>query len=268
MMRQPVVANSFYPGSPAALDSEVESLIEKAGRIAAKNCLAVVSPHAGYIYSGSLAAKTLSSVNIPETVVLLGPKHTGLGAAVALSSCDWQMVSGPVTNNREFGELFLRLCPELGVDELAHRDEHSLEVQLPFLQFLQNKLSIVPVVIGRVSFSLCQEIATALAGAIKEYQKDVLIVASSDMSHYESRSSSQKKDRKALDAIALMNPSMLYDTVSNNHISMCGVIPVVIALLSAQLLGAKSSELIGYTDSGYVSGDTRQVVGYAGIVIS
>ncbi len=268
-MRQPVVAGRFYPGERDTLSSSVNELFPPAtpGK-EKKKAVAIISPHAGYIYSGALAAETISSIDVPETVIIIGPNHHGQGAPIALSLEDWEMPGGIAYNNKEFSSLLLKNCPQLKDDVIAHKDEHSLEVQIPFLQALQKNLSIVPIAISRISFSMCKEIAVALAQSIEEFQKDTLILASTDMNHYESRSTSNKKNEKALQAIRVMDPAELYQTVLDNRISMCGMIPVVISMIAAQLLGATSSSIVGYTDSGYVSGDTDQVVGYAGVVIS
>ena len=267
-MRQPAVAGRFYPKSPAELSLEVNELLKKNTSLEKPKALAVVSPHAGYVYSGQLAAETLSSVAIPETVILIGPNHHGRGAPVALSTRTWKMVFGNVPVDNDLARLLLDHSAHICVDESAHDPEHSLEVQIPFLQQLQKNLHIVPLVVSRISFELCEDVAKSLAEAIKAFGKDTLIVASSDMSHYESRAAAEKKDRLALRDIENLNPHDLYNTVFSNQISMCGVIPVVITLLAANILGAESSHLVGYTDSGYISGDTNQVVGYAGIVIS
>lgn len=268
-MRQPAVADRFYPGSPEALTLAVRELLPTNDVVTRPKGLIAVSPHAGYVYSGPLAAETLNSIAIPETIILIGPNHRSQGAPVALSTVTWCMPFGNVQVDREFCDLVLTHSHHIKVDELAHRYEHSLEVQLPFLQMLQQKLSIVPLVVSHISYPLCEEIANALSLAITASRnKNVLIVASSDMSHYEPRRNTEKKDRLALQCIEQLDPYKLYRTVADNKISMCGVIPVTIALLAAKTLGGKNYNLVGYTDSGYVSGDTDHVVGYAGIVIS
>lgn len=267
-MRQPAVADRFYPGSAEALALAVKELLPTRTEAEKLKALAVVSPHAGYVYSGTLAAETLSSVIIPETVIILGPNHRGQGAPVALGTVSWNMPLGTVPIDQEVADLILRQSPQIKVDELANRYEHSLEVQVPFLQKLQERLSIVPIVISHISYPLCEEVAGALAKAIRHSGKEILIVASSDMSHYESRQRAENKDRKALQCIERLDPYDLYHTVRDLRITMCGVIPVAIALLAAKACGASTYRLIGYTDSGYVSGDTEQVVGYAGVVIS
>lgn len=266
-MRRPAVANQFYPGSPQELTKTVTGLFAPYSTKVKEKAKAVVAPHAGYVYSGALAAETLASVEIPETVIILGPNHHGQGAAVALGTSSWDMVLGDVPIDMEISNLLLDHNPNITADDSAHQFEHSLEVQVPFLQIQQPKLQIVPLVLSRLPYKSCVEVGHSLAHAISQSGKEVLIVASSDMSHYESRRSATKKDSKALKSIKDLDPEGLYTTVIDNRISMCGVIPVVIALHAAMKLGATVSKVVGYTDSGYVSGDTHQVVGYAGVVI-
>jgi len=267
-MRQPAVANSFYPGSPKALKLAISELLPSEYELKKKKGIAVVSPHAGYIYSGNLAAKTLSSIMIPETVVIIGTNHHGTGFSAALSTRTWNMPFGPVPIDMDFSTHLLTNSSHIKHDETAHGSEHSLEVQIPFLQYLQKQLSIVPLAISHVSLSVCLEIAESLTQTIKLSGKEVLLVASTDMSHYEPRRIAEQKDLLAIKCIKELKPEKLYHTVKDNNISMCGVLPVAITLFAAKILGATSTKLIGYTDSGYVSGDTDQVVGYAGLSIS
>ncbi len=267
-MRRPAVADRFYPGSPNTLSRTLKELFPETQPADKQKALAVVSPHAGYVYSGALAAKTLSSIDIPETVIILGPNHHGQGAMVALSTETWDMPLGKVPVDQEIAAYLVDQSEHIEIDETAHIFEHSLEVQVPFLQQLQKNLQIVPLVLAHISFSLCQKVAESLAKTIKHSKKNLLILASSDMSHYESRGSAEQKDRSALQQIERLDPLGLYNTVHDKRISMCGVIPVTVALLTAIACGAKEAKLIGYTDSGYISGDTDAVVGYAGVVIS
>lgn len=266
-MRIPAVANRFYPGSTRALDLALQDLFAPYQNREQNKALVAVSPHAGYVYSGALAAKTMSSVIVPNSVLIIGPNHHGQGASVALSLEDWDMVGSSVPNNLKLGRLLLDNSDIIHADEVAHKFEHSLEVQIPFLRFQQKDLAITPLVVSAISLPQCEEIAIAIAKSIQAYDKDVLIVASTDMSHYESRENAKKKDELALLAIRELDPEALYRTVFNNRISMCGVIPVVISLMAAKLLGASTAIQVGYTDSGYVSGDSDQVVGYAGIIV-
>jgi MEMO1 family protein len=265
-IRTPAVANRFYPGDPAILARDVQEMTPPVTH--PKKAYAVVSPHAGYMYSGMVAGETLAQVHIPETVIILGPNHHGQGAPIALSALPWQMPNGLIPIDRPIAKALCELCPAITVDETAHRFEHSLEVQVPFLQARQKNLSIVPLVISHISFPLCQEVGIALAQAIENSGKEILIVASSDMTHYEPRAAADKKDHYVLKKLSDMNPAILYRAVLDHNISMCGIMPVTIALIAAMALGATKTEVVRYTDSGAVSGDTDQVVGYAGVILA
>lgn len=266
MLRTPVVANQFYPGDPLILKNSLADLIPRS-RQPLKSACAVVSPHAGYIYSGGVAGETFSEVMIPEDVIILGPNHHGQGAPIAMmAEGNWQMPLGTVPINSELAALLD--TPPIVSDVLAHRFEHSLEVQVPFLQYLQENLAIVPLVISHIPYKRCEETGHALARAIRKYDKPVLMVSSTDMTHYESRQSASRKDHLALEHIINLDPQGLYNTVIGNNISMCGIMPTTIVLVAARELGAKQAELVRYTDSGETSGDTDHVVGYAGLVIS
>jgi AmmeMemoRadiSam system protein B len=267
MSRHPAVANRFYPGNASELTSTVRELLPDPPP-AKQNAIGAVAPHAGYIYSGSVCAETLNAIHIPETVVILGPNHHGQGAPISLSTTTWHMPMGDISVNKVFTKHLLEATPLVVEDESAHRFEHSLEVQLPFLQALQKDLTIIPLVLSHISYAMCKEIAEGLAKAIKQYKKPILILASSDMSHYESRENASKKDHLALDRLTALDPEGLYQTVDDNRISMCGVIPVTIMLQASILLGANTVTISRYTDSGDVSGDTDQVVGYAGAIIA
>lgn len=264
-MREAVVAGRFYPGNSDELKTTVKKLLSNTSE--PQQSIAVVSPHAGYVYSGDLAGKTLSSVSIPDTVILLGPNHTGMGKPVALSTDDWQIPTGTLPNNNELAELLTKNSQFITEDEQAHLQEHSLEVQLPFLLERNPDVTIVPITISAIPFEVCQALANELAHTIKQSKQECLILASNDMSHFRSREIGSTLDKMALDHILNFDPQKLYNTVRANNISMCGVIPVTIALLAAQILGASHCSLVGYTDSGDVSGDTNSVVGYAGVII-
>ncbi|MBI5559150.1 MAG: AmmeMemoRadiSam system protein B [Deltaproteobacteria bacterium] len=266
MRRAPVVANQFYPGDPRSLKETLADLIPRNGK-QKKDALAVISPHAGYIYSGAVAGETFASVNIPEDVIILGPNHHGYGAAIAMMhEGEWEMPLGRVPINTALAELIMD--PAIEHDDIAHRFEHSLEVQLPFLQTLQKNLSIVPLVVSHVPFPLCAAAGKTIARAIRKYAKPVLLVASTDMTHYESRQTASRKDQLALEHIKNLDPQGLYDTVTGQKISMCGIMPTTIVLIAALELGASHAQLIRYTDSGEASGDIDRVVGYAGLVIT
>ena len=266
MTRPPVVADRFYPGDPTLLRQTLAGFIPSVQK--KKKALAVIVPHAGYVYSGAVAGETFAGVQVPETALILGPNHHGNGQPLALGISDWQMPMGGVSIKRDLAGSILRNSEVIVEDDVAHLQEHSLEVQVPFLQFLQKKLKIVPIVVSHVSYEVCTQTARDLATAIREFAQSVLMVASTDMTHYESRRNASIKDHLALERIQALDPKGLYETVLGNRISMCGIMPTTIALLTALELGATRAELVRYTDSGEASGDTDQVVGYAGLVIS
>lgn len=266
MIRYPAVAQRFYPADPQELTHLLDSLIP-AGTTA-RPAQAVVMPHAGYIYSGAVAGETIAAVEVPETVIVLGPNHHGLGAPAALTSGGhWAMPLGQVAINRELAALILAHCPEVENDPPAHRDEHSLEVLVPFLQYRQPRLTIVPLCLSHLDLAQCLRLGQGLAAAVREFTGPVLLAASSDMTHYQSRAKAGAQDRLAIERVLALDPAGLYQTVADHRISMCGVIPTVIALVAALSNGADQARLVRYTDSGAVSGDTEQVVGYAGFII-
>jgi len=267
MERQAAVAGHFYPADEASLRRELARCIPPTTG-EGKRAVAVISPHAGYIYSGAVAGETLAAVRIPETVLVMGPSHHGRGAPAALMiEGTWRLPLGTVSIDTDFARSLLTQTSLLTDDSEAHRFEHSLEVQVPFLMYRNPGVRIVPLLLGSLSLADCETIGTAIAAAIKSHGSDVLIVASSDMSHYESRANATAKDRLAIDRVLAIDPEGLYQTVLSNRITMCGFIPATIALFAARGLGAKTAKLIRYTDSGDTSGDTTQVVGYAGLVI-
>ena len=267
MTRQPAAANRFYPGDPQELDCMVQSFLPAASAPKTK-ALGVVSPHAGYVYSGAMAGRTIGSVDVPPTVIILGPNHTGRGASAAVSTSNWRMPGGVVICAKNIAKKLTETAPLLTEDESAHQLEHSLEVQVPFLQAVQSDLRIVAISLSNLSYEDCVEIGSVIATVIQQSTDDILILASTDMSHYESRASASVKDKKALDKVLALDAEGLYCTVLQERISMCGFIPVVITLEAANKLGATKAELAGYTDSGAISGDTDQVVGYAGVIIA
>jgi AmmeMemoRadiSam system protein B len=275
-LRVPAVAGRFYSGRAEELLREVRGFtsLSETGRVAAIGC---VAPHAGYIYSGSVAGAVYSRLEIPECCVILCPNHTGKGGPLAvMANTTWQTPLGEVAANAELGVLLLRRFPALQEDSAAHRGEHAIEVQLPFLQALQPNLRIVPIAVGTSDFDVLCGLGEALADVIAEryeadhYEKDrekVLIIASSDMNHYESDAVTRVKDRKAIDRVLARDARGLWEVVMNEDISMCGFGPTVVMLTAANLLGAASATLIKYATSGEVSGDYESVVGYAGIIV-
>ena len=265
MRRQPAVADRFYEGDPDKLYQTLRRLIPKASeRVEAK---AVLSPHAGYAYSGGVAGETFARITIPETVILLGPNHHGQGMPLAVGSQDWDMPLGHVPLARDLAESLTNTSSMFTFDDTAHCFEHSLEVQVPFVQYFQKNLQILPIVIAHLSLQECCQAAHELAQAIQASSSSVLLVASTDMTHYLSRQQAAKQDRLALAHILALDPTGLYEKVFSQRISMCGVISTTITLLTVAELGARTAELVRYMDSGDASGDTDKVVGYAGVII-
>jgi len=268
MLRKPVVADMFYPGDKNRLMAQLESFLRPVPE--PKRVLAAISPHAGYIYSGGVAGAVFSQIRIPQTVVILGPNHRGIGAPVAINASGvWETPLGSVLINEGLATSILEAGSDCKIDDdpQAHALEHSLEVQVPFLQILRPDVTIVPLALSRVGYKGCQEIGLALAKGIKAYAKDVLVVASTDMTHYESQEVARANDQAAIDKIMDLDPKGLYDTVAQKKISMCGVIPTTIALVACKTLGATKADLVKYATSGDVTGDYDQVVGYAGFTV-
>ena len=268
MIRPPAVAGRFYPREPARLRETVDSLLSAVltkSKILPCACLV---PHAGYIYSGQVAADVYGRIEFPVRVILVGPRHFPRGAALAIL-CDgsWETPLGAAPIDAPLAQKIARAVPLLREDAVAHSVEHSLEVQLPFLQRLVPSFTFVPIVIGPAHWEQLETLGGALANVIAAERDPILLIASSDMNHYESDAVTRVKDRKAIEPIIALDPRKLYDTVRDENISMCGYAATVAALIAARELGATRGELIRYATSGEVNGDWREVVGYAGMVI-
>jgi AmmeMemoRadiSam system protein B len=223
------------------------------------------------VYSGSVAGAVYSSIDLPGTFILIGPNHTGLGEPVSLmAKGEWETPLGRVRIDEGLAAAILSRSRLVREDTLAHLKEHSLEVQLPFIQYLKKEFTIVPIQMMDTRLETCLALGSAVAEAVREQAKEtgVLIVASSDMSHYISAEAAKKKDHKAIQRILDLDAQGLYYTVRDEDITMCGYGPAVAMLTACKALGAKKAELIKYANSGEVSGDYDQVVGYAGIVVS
>jgi AmmeMemoRadiSam system protein B len=266
MIRTPAVAGTFYPANPASLDRLLRDFSTPEEKPV--KAIGVVSPHAGYIYSGSVAGKVYSSVKIPKTVIVIGPNHTGYGSkAGILSEGSFGMPGFDMEIDHELAESILQNSDLIQDDYDSHAHEHSLEVQLPFIHFHNPSARFVPICVMGRGYDFVSSIGNALAKAIKDTGKDVLIVASSDMTHYESNDIARKKDNLAIEKVVGLDPLGLMKITVEHDISMCGVIPVAIMLISAKQLGAKKAKLIDYKTSGEVTNDYDEVVGYAGIMV-
>lgn len=268
MVRQPAVAGAFYPAEPDKLRKELaRCLSEKSG--SKKKAIGIVVPHAGYIYSGAVAGMVYNQTELPERFIILSPNHTGLGEPYSIMPRgEWLTPLGRALIDEELASSFMKNCPLLREDETAHVREHSLEVQIPFLQILKKDFRFVPLTLSFLPFESCKKVGTALARTIREAGENILIIASSDMNHYESQEIAERKDRLAIEKILALDPEGLYETVKKNGISMCGIIPTTAMLVAARELGAKKGELIKHATSGDVTGDYSSVVGYAGLIVA
>lgn len=267
MEREPAVAGRFYPGEPDRLRAAVaRHLAATPLEAAAVHAIAVVAPHAGYVYSGDVAGATFAAVEIPQRAIVLCPNHTGLGAPASLwADGRWRTPLGAVEVDARLAA-DLASCPLVTADHAAHRFEHALEVELPFLQVCRPDVAIAPLCLGPLDLDDCEEIGRAVARAAAN--GGALVVASSDMSHYLPADEAERQDRRALDAVLSLDPERLFDTVRREQITMCGVVPVTVMLFAARALGATAARLVRYGSSGDVTGDRRSVVGYAGVVVT
>jgi MEMO1 family protein len=266
MIRQPAVAGYFYPGSREALENELSSLLPQKRKGAAT---AIVVPHAGYVYSGHVAGEVYASLDLPDSFIILCPNHTGYGSDFDVHpEGEWLTPLGSAHVDEELIAQLMQRFPHAKKDGRAHIREHSLEVQLPFLQYLKGQIQFLPVCIRQHHYGYLEELGHALAAIIKTSGRKILLIASSDMSHYESQESANRKDRLAIAEMEKMDPRGLYDTVQSNDISMCGYLPATVAMIAAKDLGVKQGKLIKYATSGDVTKDFSSVVGYAGLLFA
>jgi len=265
-IRHPAVAGRFYPQDRETLLGELEAFLP-VGSVS-KPALGCVAPHAGYIYSGAVAGAVYAGIQVPRLCLVLCPNHTGKGRPLAIMSAGvWETPLGPVPVNAPLAGGLLQRFPLLIEDAEAHRSEHAIEVQLPFLQRRNPQISFVPIALGTSQFEVLRQLGEAVADVLELQAEPVLIVASSDMNHYENDRITREKDHKAIEQMLAMDARGLFDVVNNEDISMCGFGPTVVMLTAAKRLGAKSVELVKYATSGDVSGDRDMVVGYAGVVV-
>jgi MEMO1 family protein len=266
-VRQPAVAGSFYEARPEKLERDVLRFVPPGLRPEA--AIGAIVPHAGYVYSGPVAGAVYGRLRLPPVAVILCPNHTGRGAGAALdpSEC-WRTPVGDVPLARRLADRILEAAPSLEADSEAHRLEHSLEVQLPFLRILRPEVALVPICLGEVSLPLCREVGEAVGKVVREEAEPPILLASSDMNHYESRRVGRAKDDLALARIEALDAEGLFQTVLTKSISMCGFLPATALLFAARALGAHRVEVVARRDSGDETGDDSSVVGYAGVVIT
>ena len=277
-VRRPVVAGAFYPADPTRLRRSIEESFthrlgpgklpgEPSGE---RTIISVVCPHAGYMYSGPVAAHSylqLSNDGKPDTVVILGPNHTGLGGPVSLGGSDsWETPLGRVEIDKDLISAILGSSDFIDVDEMAHIREHSIEVQLPFLQYIYGEFKLVPICMGLQDLETSRRLGEVLAEALKE--RNALIMASTDLNHMEPQSTAEPKDRGVIDRILTLDEATLQDWVRSRRVSMCGYGPVSATLVASKRLGATKAELLAYSTSGDVTGDHSSVVGYTSIKIT
>ncbi len=265
MDRQPAVAGQFYPNDAGA----IRVLVEEAGRdVKPREVAGAVLPHAGYVFSGYPAARTLAHIQLPATAIILGVTHRAVGAPLAVwPSGAWSTPVGPVEVDGGLAGRILETCSRFTGDHSAHMDEHSIEVQLPLLRVLAPETKVVPIGISLRHIDDIIEAGRELASAIRQVEARPVLLASSDMTHYEPDREVRRKDRLAIEQIEKLDPEGLAETVNKNRITMCGVAPTTLMLSAARELGATRGELIDYRTSGDAIGDGSQVVGYAGMIV-
>lgn len=264
-LREPAVAGRFYPAGADALRRTVSELLGPV--VDARPALALVGPHAGYVYSGAIAGRTWARVAVPERVILMCPNHTGRGVARSLwPGGSWRLPTGVVPVDAALVEAIRTRCGAR-LDRAAHQHEHALEVHLPFALARQPALRIAALCLAGLSLAECREVGEGLAAIVRGSAEPVLLVASTDMSHYIAADEAAALDGMALARISALDPEGLYHTVRSHQISMCGVLPTTAALFAARALGAREAELVRYGNSGEQSGDHERVVGYAGVLV-
>jgi AmmeMemoRadiSam system protein B len=268
MIRKAAVAGRFYPATPSKLQTALQGFVEPA--TARSHALGVIVPHAGYMYSGHVAGAVYAQIEIPARNFVLCPNHTGLGTPLSIMTAGaWETPLGQVQIDQELCEALIAADPYLQDDVEAHRFEHALEVQLPFLQRIAGpSMRFVPITIGTGNLRRLKELGDAIAQVVQNIAPGALIIASSDMNHYESDAITRVKDRKAIDQILAMNPEGLYEVVERERVTMCGYGAAIAMLTAAKQLGGSNARLVKYATSGDVSLDFDHVVGYAGIVVS
>ena len=265
--RTPAVSGRFYPGDPIELASQVRTLMPPS--TTPQTACGVVAPHAGYVYSGKVAAEVFGAIAVPTRVVILCPNHTGVGPAISVYSDGAFAIPGAtISVDTTLTTAIMKRCRNAVADRSAHAREHAIEVELPFLLARQPSLTITPIVLGALSATDAIAFGHALSDVQRELDQDMLVVASSDMSHYLPEAETRRADKQALAPLLALDPSGLYQTVTANRISMCGYVPTTVMLSYAQQQKAAAAELVAYTTSGAAFGDYQRVVGYAGVVVT
>ena len=269
MLRLPAVAGRFYPANPNELASSVRRMsTPRRDGVAEKSFVAgCLVPHAGYMYSGAVAGEVLGQIVLPKKILILGVRHFPRGeSAAVLSSGAWRTPLGDAPIDTQLAMALRDACPLLREDSVAHSQEHSLEVQIPFLQVLAPGFSFVPVALGTVRFDDLVRVGEAVTRVLTAAKEQVLLLATSDLNHYEDDATTRMKDAKAVEKLLALDARGLFDICRAEEISMCGLGPAVATITALRGMGVKDGELVTYATSADISGDTSAVVGYAGIV--
>jgi len=268
--RPPAVAGTFYEGTPERLREQVAACFaENPAPTAKERFIGAVVPHAGLMYSGHVAAAFYALAELPRRFIILCPNHTGAGHFAAINRGGaWQTPLGDVQVDAALAEKLMAHSKLLADDWRAHAREHSLEVQLPFLQQLLGEFTFVPICLGAHRYDYAEEVGNAIADVVKDEDEDIGILSSSDLNHYEDQTTTLRKDQLAIDEVLKLDPKALWRIVGEFDVSMCGFIPTTAMLIAARKLGAKSARLIKHATSGDINRDYSHVVGYASIVVS
>ena len=267
MIREPVVAGQFYPQTEASLRKMLSKLIDASAE--KQEAKGIIMPHAGYVYSGHVAGAAASRVEIKKTIIILGTNHSGAGKRFGImTKGSWSTPLGEAKIDTEIAGAILKSSDLIEEDSLSHLCEHSIEVEIPFFQYLRPDIRIVPITVSQGKIEEYQTLGKDIAEGYKKIGRSALFVASTDFTHYESREAAEKKDGLAIDAILGLDEEGLCEVVGKNNISMCGVSPTCTLISICKNLGASRSGLVRYQTSGDISGDYSSVVGYAGFVIT
>jgi AmmeMemoRadiSam system protein B len=267
--RLPAVAGTFYEATASRLKAQLAACFAANEEPPAKDpFIGAVVPHAGLMYSGHVAAAFYGSADLPKRFIILCPNHTGLGHFAAINrEGAWRTPLGDVAVDTALASELMKRTRLLREDSAAHSREHSLEVQLPFLQQRLGTFTFVPICLGAPGYAMCEEIGNVVADVVASETEKVGIVASSDLNHYEDQATTLKKDQQAIDQVMALNPKELWRVVDEHDISMCGYIPTTAMLVAANKLGARKTRLLKHATSGDINHDYGHVVGYAAIAI-
>jgi len=271
-MRLPAVSGQFYPFSRSKIEQDMDAYFkraEQAGQKELTGLKALVSPHAGYVYSGPTAAYSYSAIpkTFKGTFVLAGPNHTGIGTPLSLSREDWDTPLGTAKCDKALADAVAKASHQVALDESAHQAEHSIEVQLPFLQrrFGDDKINFIAICMGDSGFEATSELARAVGEAAKKVGRNILFIASSDFTHYEPAEQAKKKDDEAIALIRKLDGAGFNRLVASKGLSICGYGPITAAIEYAKAAGAKEARLLNYSNSGAATGERGPVVAYASI---